>query len=94
MKQSSPSKQGDEDGSSPNDGVAGTSSQHTKKSVKIGLDPKSAKIQLVVEDGDKDLLKPQILIFNAFGLENLRGNRGAHDGAVHFGSKKVFQELP
>ena len=47
-----------------------------------------AILQMTVEDGDQDLLKPKVLKFNQYGLENIEGKRGAKDGIVHFGSNK------
>lgn len=49
----------------------------SKKSVTIAMNPNAAKIAIRVEDGDPDLLKPAILIINAFGLENCQGYRNA-----------------
>ena len=65
---------------------------HTKKSLKLVLDPDAAKLTMQVEDGDKDLLKPNVLKFNAFGLENCKSLRNALDGITYFGSKKYHDD--
>lgn len=49
-----------------------------------------AKIQLRIEDGEP--LKPSLLCFNAYGLENVKGLRGQKDGQVHFGGKRYHEE--
>ena len=51
-----------------------------------------AKIELTIEDGDKNLLEPQTLRINALGLENVESLRKARDGITHFGSKQFFGE--
>ena len=61
-------------------------------SYKEVVDPKYAKIELTVEDGEKNLLKPQILRINALGLENVESLRKVKDGVTHFGSKQYFGE--
>ena len=38
------------------------------------------------------MLRPNRLIINEFGLENVQGLRNADDGIVHFGSRKVIDD--
>lgn len=57
--------------------------------MRIAIDPKAARLQLKVEDGDEALLKPKILFFNEVGLENAQSLRNAQDGSTHFGINKI-----
>ena len=46
---------------------------------------------MTIEDGE-NIFEPSVLIINAHGLENIVGLRKAHDGVVHFGSKRFIDE--
>ena len=49
-------------------------------------------MEIEVVDGDKNILNPNILKFNAFGLENVKPLRNVYDGVTHFGSKKLHDD--
>lgn len=69
------------------------SSDNIKKSQKIMPDPNAAKIEISVADGDGDILKPNPLIINALGLENVKPLRNLYDGTTHFGSKRFEDKM-
>jgi len=56
------------------------------------LDPGYAKIEIEVFDGDKNILNPNVLKFNALGLENVKPLRNVYDGVTHFGCKKYYDD--
>ena len=57
------------------------------KTLKV-LDPKLARLEVEVIDGEKQIIGTQVLKFNAWGLENVKPLRNAYDGVTHFGCKR------
>ena len=56
------------------------------------LDPSLPKLEIEVIDGDRNLLSPNVLSLNAFGLENVKALRNAYDGVTHFGGKRYYDD--